>query len=363
MNIAVAISGGTDSLFALLALREQGHQVSALHARFLPAPAAGADPVPGLAALCDRLNIPLRVVDLTADFDRLVARPFFEEHCRARTPNPCAMCNRTMKFGKLLDEALCPSDGGPAADALATGHYVALDDHPVYGRCLRAGADNGKDQSYFLALTPLARLRRCVFPLAGEHKAAIRVWLAEREEEPPLPRESQEICFVPGDNHRAWLVDRAARADGSLSGPGPVILDAGMGEDEKTIATHQGLWHYTEGQRKGLGIAWNEPLFVLRRDRARNALVVGPKARLGVDGCVADTVNVLVDPVLWPTGLRVRTRYRQAPTDADTRVEGDRLVIRFTTPQLPPAPGQVAAVYDRDGFVLAGGVLTGDIPG
>lgn len=360
MNIAVAISGGVDSLFALLALREQGHQVSALHARFLSSPCAGADPAPGLSALCARLGVPLRVVDLSAPFAQLVVQPFFQEHCLARTPNPCAVCNRTMKFGRLLDEALNPSDGGPAADALATGHYVALQDHPVYGRCLRAGADGGKDQSYFLALTPLERLRRCVFPLGGEHKTAIRAWLAERGEEPPLPRESQEICFVPHDDHRAWLLDHAARTGNALPGPGPVALDDGTGPS-RVLGEHHGLWQYTEGQRKGLGIAWSEPLFVVRRDRENNVLVVGPKAMAGANGCVADAVNVLVPPELWPDGLRVRTRYRQAPTDAEVRLEDDRLIIRFAVPQTPPAPGQVAAVYDRAGFVLAGGVLA-DFP-
>lgn len=356
MNIAVAVSGGTDSLYALLALREEGHAVSALHARFLPASAT--DPTPGLAALCDRLGLPLRVVDLTDDFERLVITPFADEHRRARTPNPCALCNRTMKFGRLLDEALTPSDGSAAADALATGHYAALADHPVYGPALRAGEDATKDQSYFLALTPIERLRRCVFPLAGKRKADIRAWLAAHGETPPLPRESREICFVPGDDHCAFLLGRAAARGESLPGAGPVVLDAPHDPRHGTvIAEHQGLWRYTEGQRKGLGIAWSEPLFVVRRARSRNALIVGGRDKARVTECAADALNLLADPALWPSRLWVRTRYRQTPAPAEARVEGGQMRIRFAVPQPAPAPGQVAAVYDERGFVLAGGIL------
>ena len=356
MNIAVAVSGGTDSLYALLALREAGHEVSALHARFLPASAT--DPAPDLAALCSRLGLPLRVVDLTDDFERLVIAPFADEHRRARTPNPGALCNRAMKFGRLLDEALTPSDGSAAADALATGHYAALVAHPVYGPALRAGEDATKDQSYFLALTPIERLRRCVFPLAETRKADIRAWLAAHGETPPLPRESQEICFVPADDHRAFLLGRAEARGESLPGPGPVILDAPRDPRHETaIAEHRGLWRYTEGQRKGLGIAWSEPLFVVRRDRDRNALIVGGRDKVQVTECAADALNLLVDPTLWPSRLKVRTRYRQAPAPAEARVENGRLHICFAAPQPAPAPGQVAAVYDERGFVLGGGIL------
>lgn len=356
MNITVAVSGGTDSLYALLALREAGNAVSALHARFLSHP--GDDPAPGLADLCARLGLPLRVVDLGGEFERLVIAPFADEHRRARTPNPCAQCNRAMKFGRLLDEALTPADGSAGADALATGHYVDLADHPVYGLCLRAGADSAKDQSYFLALTPIGRLRRCVFPLAAARKTDIRAWLAARGESPPLPRESQEICFVPAHGHRAFLLERAAREGRPLPGPGPVLLDAEHDPRHgAAIAEHRGLWQYTEGQRKGLGIAWSEPLFVVRRERERNALIVGGRDKAQVAECSADALNLLVDPALWPRRLRVRTRYRQAPVPAGARVENGRLLVRFAEPQPAPAPGQVAAVYDEDGFVLAGGVL------
>lgn len=378
MNITVAVSGGTDSLFALLALREAGHSVTALHARFLP-PAPEADPehaapVPALRQLCGRLGVPLVVADLTAEFRAAVMEPFAQEHTLARTPNPCAQCNRAMKFGRLLDIAL------EHGDAFATGHYAALDEHPFYGPTLRAAADGGKDQSYFLALVPAERLRRCFFPLARWKKDNIRAWLRAHGEEPPIPAESQEICFIPHDDHYAWL--EARRAEGlPLPGPGPVILAGAEPLPEKpkktrrgkagapalppcsvagrVIAEHRGLWQYTEGQRRGLRIPWSEPIYVLRRELASNTLIVGPKHLLPVDSCSASALNLMVSPTLWPTELFVRVRYHQSPVPADVDIDeaAGRMHIRFRSPQQPPAPGQTVAVYDREGFVLAGAVL------
>lgn len=345
MNITVAISGGADSLFALLYLKEQGHSVTALHARFLPAP-PGGDPVPAMKELCRSIGVPLRVVDLAEPFRRFVMEPFALAHAAARTPNPCAICNRAMKFGLLLDAAAA------YGETYATGHYASMEEHPVYGRSLRAGKDAAKDQSYFLALVPVERLRRCLFPLAPWKKPDIRAWLTDHGHTPPLPSESQEICFIPGDDHYAWL--EARQKEGlNLPGPGPVLL---AGEN-KVIARHRGLWQYTEGQRRGLRIAWKEPLYVLKRLREENTLVVGPKHVLPVTSCSAGELNLMVAPHLWPEKLFVRVRYHQAPVPADVTINEDRMHIAFASPQQPPAPGQVAAVYDGEGFVLAGGVL------
>ena len=379
MDITVAISGGTDSLFALLSLREAGHRVTALHARFLPAPESG-DPVPAMEALCSSLGVPLVVADLTADFRSAVMEPFALAHTQARTPNPCALCNRAMKFGRLLDIAM------EHGEAFATGHYAALAEHPVYGPALKAGADDGKDQSYFLALVPLERLRRCFFPLAEWKKDDIRAWLRDHGFEPPIPAESQEICFIPDDDHYAWLEQR--RAEGlPLPGPGPVILAGADPLPEKPkkgrrgkngrkdegpalppcsvrgrlIAEHRGLWQYTEGQRRGLRIPWSEPIYVLRRELASNTLIVGQKHLLPVESCTARELNLMVPPSLWPAELFVRVRYHQSPVPAEVAISEDaggaRMAIRFRSPQQPPAPGQTAAVYDAEGFVLAGGIL------
>lgn len=345
MNITVAISGGTDSLFAMLYLKEQGHRVTAMHARFLPEQPE-KDPVPALKKLCRNIDVPLHVVHLEEAFRRFVMEPFALAHAHARTPNPCAMCNRAMKFGLLFDNAAA------YGETFATGHYASIEEHPVYGRSLRVGKDSAKDQSYFLALVPIERLRQCMFPLALWRKPDIRAWLAEHGHTPPLPSESQEICFIPNDDHYAWLEER--KKEGlNLPEPGPVIL-AG---EHKVIARHRGLWQYTEGQRRGLRIPWKEPLYVLKRLREENTLVVGPKHILPVQACSAGELNLMAEPSLWPRELFVRVRYHQTPVPASVAIADGRMHITFATPQDPPAPGQIAAVYDKEGFVLAGGVL------
>lgn len=346
MKTVVAISGGTDSLFALLSLREQGHEVTALHARFLAE--VQSDPVPAMRDLCGRLGVPLIVKDLSKAFAELVTTPFAMAHIQARTPNPCAHCNRIMKFGLLMDTALT------RGDYFATGHYVAMAEHPVYGPAPRAGSDWKKDQSYFLALVPVERLRRCIFPLAEKRKDDVRAWLAARGFTPPCPKESQDICFVPKNDHYAWLEQWSLETGTPLPGSGPVLL-----ADEKRLpAMHRGLWNYTEGQRRGLGIPYKEALYVLRRLPESNTLLVGTKASLATDRCSAEELNFLVPHELWPGELFVRTRYHQRPAAARVTLSHGRMDIVFASPQSPPAPGQIAAVYDGGGFLLAGGILT-----
>jgi len=347
LSLAVAVSGGGDSLAALLALRdaacEGGQDVLALHGLFLPqADDAAAQ---GLAGTCARLGVPLHLVDLRAEFERLVAAPFAAEYLSGRTPNPCARCNVHLKFGLLLDRALALG-----ATALATGHFAASGAHPDYGWALSRGADPVKDQSYFLSLVPRERLLRALFPLALRHKAEARTVLVERGIVPPLPEESQEICFVPGDDYRAFLAGRC----GELPGGGQAVLPDGT-----VVGSHQGLWRSTIGQRRGLGIAWREPLYVLDKDVRNNVLVVAVRAALLVDVFSAGEVNLLVDPKFWPDEVLVQTRYREAAKAARVALSGGVLAVRYAEPQLRPAPGQVAAVYDAGGAVLAGAVVVG----
>jgi tRNA-specific 2-thiouridylase len=341
VKIAVAVSGGGDSFASLLALGEAGHEILALHGLFLQEPDGKA--IAGLMQACTRLGVPLHCLDLADDFERLVAAPFAAEYLAGRTPNPCARCNAAIKFGLLLDRAL--SFG---ADALATGHYAAGGEHPVYGWALSRGADPVKDQSYFLALVPRERLCRAIFPLAAALKSEVRSDLAGRGEIPPLPEESQEICFVPGDDYRAFLAGRVAE----LPEGGPAVLP-----DGRQLGRHHGLWRYTIGQRRGLGLAHTEPLYVLEKDVVRNTLVVAPLADLQTDSFTASEVNVLVDPALWPDTLLVQTRYRERAKPAQVEFSGNELSVVFAEQQVRPAVGQVAVVYDTQGVVLAGAII------
>ena len=369
-TVAVAVSGGVDSLCAVVMLRNAGFRVLALHGLFLPDGPTAAPA--GMAEACATLGVPLHVADLRAAFQREVLSPFAAAYAQGRTPNPCACCNRAIKFGVLLDTALALG-----ADRLATGHYArlvpGLDASTNAGRgenseaypLLAAAADAAKDQSYFLSLVPRQRLHRALFPLHGQNKEQTRAIVAAAGLVVPLPSESQDICFAPPaaqagmsatEAYRPFL-ERHWQAAGTIApGPGPVLLLDAQG-NRREIGRHRGLWRYTEGQRKGLGIAHTEPLFVLTKDSATNTLVVGPRALLGITSCITGPANIALPESMWPAKLLVRLRHRQRPCPASVRVEGERLNIALDEPQFPTAPGQVAAVYDEEGRVLAAGVV------
>ena len=385
MRIAVAVSGGVDSLCALLLLRRAGHDVLALHA-LLAEPAGDAPPpLEGLAAACRSLGVPLHVADLRGRFAREVIAPFAAAYAEGRTPNPCALCNRHIKFGALLDVAL-----GLGAEALATGHYARLVPHSLRGApgpLLAMAAHAPKDQSYFLSLVPQERLKRVVFPLAEFTKKRCAALVAAAGLAVPVPVESHDICFAPGgvDAYRDFLERKWEELGLTPAGPGPVLLcegaaSAGEPAEEprslrqtpeaarphRRIGTHAGLWRYTEGQRRGLGIAHAEALHVLRKDTTANALLVGPRSLLGMRGCVAGGVNVLAGGHFWPERPLVRCRYGGGVVPAEVRLEegasGQKLHVRFGETCFPTAPGQVLALYDEDGAVLAGALVEEVLP-
>lgn len=209
--IAVALSGGTDSLLSLLLLQESGVEVMAVHARFAPQD----DPVlhERLRILCARQGVPWCLLDLRQEFEELVIQPFIQAYQHGHTPNPCALCNPAMKFGLLQDRVRALG-----ASTIATGHYCRLE-QTDQGPRLRRGLDPVKDQSYFLSLVPPTRLRHVLFPLGDWTKDQARQALVQRGHTPPVARESQEICFIP-DDYRDFLRQRRVR----LSGPGPIAL-------------------------------------------------------------------------------------------------------------------------------------------
>ncbi len=374
MKAAVAASGGADSLYALVALRESGFDVFALHGIFLPAflrPTGYADMLEELERTCSRLGVPVHIFDLSELFTARVMLPFARAYTAGFTPNPCALCNAALKFGALLEKA---EELGAAV--MATGHYVRRENGKIY-----AGADPGKDQSYFLALTPETALAKAVFPLGGLRKNEVLAELARRGLTPPQKAESQEICFVPPEGYQALLPELAERFSLKLSGPGPIrLIDAsspgGPGGASRHVGKwggHKGLWQYTEGQRRGLGLAYAEPLYVLGKDRADNALLVGPKASLGGRSCRCGELNFFAGPEEICGGafrLFARTRYRQAalPVQAEFCGSGPdaRMELVFERREDIGAPGQIAAVYALPGEenfdpkalrLMAGGII------
>lgn len=368
--VAVAVSGGADSLYALTQMRQQARKVIAVHGLFLPpsctpnstpnctpncahdtAAPLQSPAVQGLQAACAHLGVELHVLDFRAAFDAAVVAPFMHAYLSGNTPNPCAHCNAHIKFGALWDAARTIG-----ADALSTGHYAALVPHPVYGLALQQGQDSTKDQSYFLSLVPLEALRHAIFPLARERKSEAIAFLQQQGLTIPLPKESQDICFIPSSldkGYRTFMHDQAAQRGLSLGNHGPMCL-----RDGRVVGEHKGLWQYTQGQRKGLGVAHSEPLYVIAKDSLSNTLLLGPKDECAMQACSTERANLLVAPELWPREVLVRVRYRQTNAPATVDIQADTsLHIRFAEQQQLSATGQIATVYDAEGYVLAGAVI------
>jgi len=346
MITVVAVSGGMDSLLSLVLMKEQGHDVMAVHGHFLPPNPEWKRVADRLTVACKTLGVPFHALDLHKEFDAQVVAPFVEDYRAGLTPNPCALCNPRMKFGVLFDAAKVLG-----ADHIATGHYVRMEERDGLGKMLVRGADLTKDQSYFLSLVPIADLRLAHFPLAETFKKDVLSILADHGLEPPIASESQEICFVPDDDYQAFLLDRE-----TMPGGGQAQLTDGT-----VVGKHKGLWRHTQGQRRGLGIAWKEALYVLDKDVANNVLIVGTKDELESEGCVAGQVNLMADTASWPEVVMLQTRYRQKAKPSRFELVDGKLKFHFIEPHVRPTPGQVAAVYTEDGVVLGGGVIEGDL--
>ena len=358
-TVAVAVSGGGDSLCALLLLRRAGHKVLALHGRFLP---EGPEDAPlGLYRACAALDVPLHVVDLRQAFAREVLMPFAAAYAAGRTPNPCARCNRAIKFGALLDAALALG-----ADRLATGHYARLVPGPDRSELplLATAQDAAKDQSYFLSLVPRQRLARAQFPLAGQDKTTTRALVAAAGLTVPLPGESQDICFVPtpekgagNEAYRPFLESRWRAAGLDAPEPGPVLLADAQG-GLREIGRHRGLWRYTEGQRKGLGISFGKPMFVTKIDPISNTVTLGENGSQYASSLIAGKVNLIsADTLEAPISAQVKVRYQAPPAPARlTPLDNGKIRVDFQEPQRSVTPGQAAVFYDGD-LVLGGGII------
>jgi tRNA-specific 2-thiouridylase len=280
-----------------------------------------------------------------------VLQPFLDDYAAGRTPYPCALCNQHLKFGDLF--ARMESLG---ADRLATGHYARIERLADGTPALLRAADPAKDQSYALALTPRAALPRLLFPLGSlakrevrEHGRRLGLALWDRPE-------SQDLCFAPDGDYAGFITGSLGETRGTAPGP---FEDA----DGRRLGTHRGILHYTVGQRRGLGLAAAEPLYVLVVDAARNAVVVGPRAALAAPGLVTSAVHWLTPaPPADGTPARVKIRYNHAGAAATLHPRADGACeVRFAAPQSAVAPGQLAVFYEGE-RVLGGAAIAHALP-
>jgi len=347
--VAVAVSGGVDSSVAALLLQQQGYEVIGLHMHLFPVSCDDSvksgkikpDYLKDKAAqVCSYLGIPLHVIDLEKEFERYVIDYFCQGYLQGRTPNPCIICNRHIKFGLLLEKALSLN-----AEYLATGHYARIENREGKYHLLK-GIDSSKDQSYVLYNLKQDVLPHILFPLGEYRKSDVRK--IARENKLPVSEEpsSQDICFVSG-KYQDFLNGRVE----SLK-PGEIVT-----VDGKVLGIHQGIMHYTIGQRQGLGISAQSRLFVTRLDSERNRVIVGTEQELYSSELVAGNLNWLQEaPAGKPIDIAAKIRYKSPEVQARLFPGVDKVKIQFLEPQRAVTPGQ-SIVFYRNDEVIGGGII------
>jgi len=381
-RIVVAMSGGVDSSVAAALLKEQRHEVIGIMLRLWSEPGVIEDDgiervvqnkccsleaVDDARRVARLLDIPFYLVNVEQEFKDNVVDFFYQEYVAGRTPNPCLVCNRHIRFTVLLNRARALD-----ADYLATGHYARVDDHPITGkRRLRRAVDREKDQSYVLHVLNQQQLAQACFPLGQYTKSEVRAMAAERGMSVATKAESQEICFVAQNDYRGFINRYgAALAEGysglgTTAGVGGVITLPRPGpiynQDGKMLGRHRGLAYYTIGQRKGLGLTSPEPLHVLKIDAQQNALVVGPALALEQTSFTAGKMHYVSGEIpTEPFEAAVRIRYKALEQPAlVTPLDGKRAQVTLLHPQRAITPGQGAVFYggDNGDEVLCGGLI------
>ncbi len=355
LTVAVGMSGGVDSSLAAALLKQQGYQVIGLtmkiyggeldglssrgHACYGP---GEEDDIAITAAVAAHLDMPLHVIDLHAEYRKHVLNHFTREYLAGRTPNPCTRCNPLLKFGFLIEKARAT---GITFERFATGHYARVCRDDVSGRyVLKKACDIKKDQSYFLYALPPALLQSLMFPLGDMRKDETRR-LAETLML-PVSRRPESQDFIEGGAYGDLF-------DASDVRPGPVIDGTG-----RRLGTHRGIIHYTIGQRRGIGIAHSEPLYVTGIDAVHNTVIVGPKIALFANGLCATDLHLLSTKTLTPgQSVQARIRHNHSPAPATIIACHDGIItIAFDQPQLSITPGQAVVFYDGD-IVLGGAII------
>ena len=348
-RILAAMSGGVDSSVAALLLQREGLEVIGISMDLYDFSAvtknrAGTccslDDLYDARRVCDLLGVPYYVLNLREEFRKEVIDPFVKEYSSGRTPNPCVLCNEHLKFRALLRKA-----DELGAEGVATGHYAVIR-REASGRCrLFAAPDESKDQSYFLFSLDSERLSRIRFPVGAMKKSEVRQIASGAGLPVYEKRESQDICFVTDHSYATFLSRKGLQeTEGHF-----------VDREGNILGAHKGILRYTVGQRKGLGIAAKEPLYVVAIDAEKNEVILGTEDEtLSSGATVACPTFVAGSPPAAEFPATVKVRYRHPGVPAVVRAEGEKLSVRFDAPQRSVTPGQALVLYDGD-EVLGGG--------
>ncbi len=349
-RVVIAMSGGVDSSVSAALLKSQGHDVIGVSLQLYDPiekkpgcrvkTCCSLDDVMDAGRVAKKLGIPFEVIDMRAEFKEQVIDYFIAEYAAGRTPNPCIRCNELIKFDLLLQKV---KELG--AELLATGHYARISEDEHGRKWLLTGLDPKKDQSYFLFTLTGEQLQQILFPVGQLEKTVVRKLAADYALPVAQKHESQEICFIPDNDYVNFL-----EAHGVAQQPGEVVT-----VDGTVIGRHFGLHRYTIGQRKGLGIAWKQPLHVRRIDTEQNRVVVGERNELEQFSLTAGRATWNSRPAEPEFRASCRIRYRHTPAPCRVVMLADnRFEVLFDTPQTSVTPGQAAVLYDGE-RVLGGG--------
>lgn len=350
-KVVVAMSGGVDSSVAAALLKEQGYDVTGMMLRLWSEPGkedsnrcCTPDSMAQARRVAGILDIPFYVIDAKNVFRETVVEYFLEGYARGETPNPCLVCNQKIRWTFLLNHALALG-----AEFMATGHYVRIRELGVGKRELLRAVDYSKDQSYVLHVLKQDQLKHALFPVGDYSKPEIRA-LAEKFGLPTASRkDSQDLCFLAGEDYRNFLQRNAAE----ILTPGEIVTP-----DGKIIGAHHGLANYTIGQRKGLNIQSAVPLYVMGKNASKNTLIVGTQEQLGTTSLTARGVNwVGGDVPTEPFYADVKIRYTAKEVKAwVTPLEQNQVQIKFDAPVRDATAGQAAVFYQED-VLIGGGII------
>lgn len=350
-KVLLGMSGGVDSSVSAVLLQKQGYEVIGCTMKLWEPGDSEEDSccesqaVYDAKKVCDKLGIPHYTINCKQEFKEKVVDNFIQEYKKARTPNPCIECNRYLKFGAFYQKAK-----ELQCDYIATGHYASIEYSNKYQQyVLKKSKEEKKDQTYFLYTIPKEELEHIIFPLQNyTNKEETREIAEENDLAVAHKKDSQEICFIPNDDYQTFL----KKYGNYKNKKGNIVL-----KDGKVLGQHEGLIHYTIGQRKGLGISYQEPLYVLKLDKEKNEVVVGTEKELYGKKLQVIDLNWMIEELPETIQCKAKVRYRAKEADCMVYTKDNSVTVIFDNLQRAITPGQSVVFYDADGVVLGGGKI------